>query len=762
LKNRTIEERISQEPADILGADAGAPEQLEIHPEVKKTLELFTEYENARNDWATKFQESVQFRQGAQWSKEQTEILERRGQAAIVVNRIHPIVETAKALLTYNRPQFRSTGREDSDTRTSKIYSDVMAWIWERSNGNTELKQAIDDYYVGGMGILQVFQDAHVDMGRGEVLMKSLNPLDVYIDPNSRDTYGRDAANIIILKVLTDEQAKKLFPEYENIWGNAESVMEADHYPGTNLAANEKQSFLGNTNSDHYHVKRKYYERYERIKVDFHHIFEPDTMREDLFSDDEFEEYMQETTMCVQYKDGTKNYVNDPEQVAQYMTYIEKSGSVYHMEQPEPQMNPETGEVQEMPPEMVPGEEDENSIPDSTIYLIPHTKAQFVELGYNLYNQIQQDRIKMIVSVGDKLLYTRVLPCEDYPIVLMQNIHNRNPYPESDVRLYRPLQEYVNKIRSLIIAHASTSTNVKLLIPRGSVDKKQIEEEWGRAGTSVIEFDAELGAPVVAGPVPLPNELYKNEADAKSDLEYGFGIYEMMQGAGQGAPSTYRGTVIIDEFGQRRIKSRRDDIEAALNQLCKVSVPLMQQMYTEEKIIRLVQPNNAMKEVTLNQSIYDEYTGNEIERVHDMTAGKYDIVVVAGSTLPANRWALLETYQELYKNGLIDQIEVLKKTDLVDIEGVINRSGEMAQLQNALQDAEEQIKTLQGDLQTANREDLHSKKRLEVEKFKGKMGRVSDRAEQAGELFKARIGDAQREMNNEVKSVKSEKEDGRS
>jgi len=756
LRNRTIEERMDQAPSEVLGADAGAPEQLEIHPEVKKTLELFNEYENARNDWASKFSEAKQFRNGAQWTTEQTEILERRGQAAIVVNRIHPIVETAKALLTYNRPQFRSTGREDSDTRTAKIYSDVMAWIWERSNGNTELKQAIDDYYVGGMGIIQVYQDPYVDMGRGEVLITCLNPLDVYVDPNSKNTYGRDAANIIVLKVLTDEQAKKMFPEYESIWSNADYVQEPDHYPGTSLAKNEKQTFLGDVVSDHYHTKRKYYERYERIKVSFHHVYEPDTMREDLFSDDDFQEYLSEPSMCVQYKDGSKNYVNDRDQVAQYQTFIDKMGPVYHMEQSEPQMNPETGQVEEQEPQMVPGEEDENSIPDSTVYLIPHTKAQLVDLGYNLYNQIEQDRIQMIVSVGDKLLYERVLPCEDYPIVLMQNIHNRNPYPESDVRLYRPLQEYVNKIRSLIIAHASTSTNVKLLIPRGSVDKKQIEEEWGRAGTSVIEFDAELGVPVVAGPVPLPNELYKNEADAKSDLEYGFGIYEMMQGSGQGAPSTYRGTVIIDEFGQRRIKSRRDDIEATLNQVCKVAIPLMQQMYTEEKIIRLIQPNNAMKEVTLNQSLYDEFTGKEIERVHDMTAGKYDVVVVSGSTLPANRWALLETYQELYKNGLIDQIEVLKKTDLVDIEGVINRSGEMAQLQNALQSAEEEIKNLQGDLQTANREDLHSKKRLEVEKFKGKMGRVSDRAEQAAELFKARVGDAQREMNTEVKSVKSE------
>ena len=56
------------------------------------------------------------------------------------------------------------------------------------------------------------------------------------------------------------------------------------------------------------------------------------------------------------------------------------------------------------------------------------------------------------------------------------------------------------------------------------MNKKQLEEEWAKAGTAVIEFDPELGQPIVAGPVPLPNELYKNEADAKQDIERILGI----------------------------------------------------------------------------------------------------------------------------------------------------------------------------------------------------------------------------------------------
>lgn len=66
--------------------------------------------------------EDEQFRAGVQWTKDQIDVLKKRGQSPIVVNRLHPIIETAKALLTFNKPQFRTTGRDDSDRATAKIF----------------------------------------------------------------------------------------------------------------------------------------------------------------------------------------------------------------------------------------------------------------------------------------------------------------------------------------------------------------------------------------------------------------------------------------------------------------------------------------------------------------------------------------------------------------------------------------------------------------------------------------------------------------
>ena len=138
----------------------------------------------------------------------------------------------------------------------------------------------------------------------------------------------------------------------------------------------------------------------------------------------------------------------------------------------------------------------------------------------------------------------------------------------------------------------------------------------------------------------------------------------------------------------------------------------------------------------------------DVAKFHDIGVGKYDIVVVSGSTLPTNRMALLNTYMEMYKMGLIDQVEVLKKSELVDVEGVMARHGEMQQMAQQVQALQEELKKTKGDLQTADRESVHAKKRLEVEKFSSQLDKVSNRADMASSLFQARLGDQQQQLMN--------------
>jgi len=265
-----------------------------VDSRVSLSRELFDRYRTGtRATWAKRFEEANRFRNGVQWTAKQITALKNRGHSPMVVNYMNAIIETAKALLTYHKPQFRATGREDSDRETSAAFADLFQWVWDVSTGNEHLKRAIDDYYVGGAGFLQVYQDVHADMGKGEVKFRALNPLNVYIDPNSQDVYCRDAAHILVRQILTDEQAMQIFPQFKAIIKRANQSEDYD-YPSTDLEATEDQAFNDSVEDGGYHKKREYIERYTRVKVSMYHVYEPDVGREFVFHDDEFENYAQE------------------------------------------------------------------------------------------------------------------------------------------------------------------------------------------------------------------------------------------------------------------------------------------------------------------------------------------------------------------------------------------------------------------------------------------------------------------------------------
>jgi len=702
-------------------------------PEVQLTQDLLSEYSSARQNWSKQAVEDNEFRNGKQWTKEQSDALRNKAQEPIVVNVIFSAVEQAKAMLSANKPRFQSTARETSDTEVGRLFSDLMSYVWDTSNGNVELKQCIDDYYVKGMGVMMAYTDPDKDFGRGEVCLKSLDPLEVYFDPSSKDTFCRDSGHILVAKLMSENQLIQYYPEYE------EQIKEVQETSYINIPAESRHSLY----SEDVTVKSRIsgqkitgdrelemFTRYTKIRMPYFKIYDPYSNEEYVYNTQEYEDYKKEQIVILTTADQEPLIITAEKDVRGYVQMHEQLGDTFHM-----MIDPMTG--QQMP---MAGKEHEGSIPNSTSHIDIATKDHLINSNKIMVNEIEITNIKQCVTVGDHMLYESILPIEEYPIVPFMNGFNRNPYPMSDVRLVKGLQEYINKIRSLIIAHASSSTNVKLLIPRGAVNKQQVEQDWGRAGTAVIEFDPELGSPIVASPIPLPNELYKNEADAKADIERILGIYALMQGDMGAAPQTFKGTVALDEYGQRRIKSKRDDIEEGMNQLAKVVVGLIQFVYTDQKILRLMQPNNKPKEVVLNSPLYDDI-GNVVGKINDITIGKYDIIVLSGSTLPSNRWGRFEYYMQLYQAGLIDQIELLKQTDVADMEGVLERNGQMQQLQGQVQSQAEEIKKLKGDLQTAQRESLHDRKRVEVKEFEKKLAKAEAKVEMAQQLYKTRLSD---------------------
>jgi regulator of replication initiation timing len=757
---------------------------------VEETQRLWDLYKRKRDHWEFQAREDQEYRLGRQWTKEQETTLKARGQAPIVVNRVHPAVETAKALLTANRPSFKVSPREDSDVKVANVLNQLLSYMYDISDGRAVVRQAVDDYYVTGMGYVLVYQNPQADDGKGEVMIKDIDPLDVYVDPNSRDPFFDDAASIIISRNFTKEQAKALYPQYKQAIDAATGSYESDQII-TGNTDDTGITFPGeiDTLEDNDYVRG--YERYYKVNENAYRVHEKYTGKEYRFNEEEFQQYVSTEVGLLngQILEGPNNINNaQAQQSAMRDQILEKNQKL--LEEDIHKLREEL-EVQYMEKEKQLAEQVQlgNILQDRAVLELTNTreaidkqiddtrtqamteagqvpnipnvemktKAHLISEGMIEAVPISVKKVKQCIVIGDTYLYSRILPTSNYPLVPVINLHTRTPYPMSDIRMVKGLQDYINKTRSLIIAHATTATNMKVLVPAGSVDMQEFEQKWAQPGVG-IEVDFDMGQPVVASPAPLPNELYNNEQTAKNDIDHQLGLYEMMMGNSQAAPQTYKATISLDEFGQRKIKSKLADIEGALQRVAKIAIVLMQELYQEEKIFQVVNPNNTLSEFAINKKLYDDKS-DAIAVANDITVGKYDVVYVSGSTLPSNRYAELEFYMDAYSKGLIDRQEVLKKTEVFDMEGVLERTDTIGQLEQQVQSLSEQLKKLGGDMQTMERENVHLKQKVEVEKFKTELDQTSNKAKMASSLFEKRLDDNLSMVSKEIQDAVKEKTD---
>jgi len=632
---------------------------IEQHPQSKENQELHRRWRDARADWEIEARNDIDFYHGNHFTNAESEEMQSRNQADVPMDRISPAIEKLKSVLTAKPPVFTAVPREDSDVKVASAWRTILGYVWEISNGDVHMKNAIHDYAVTGLGYLYVYIDNESDFGKGEVKFTSVNPFRVYVPPSSRDRFFQDADSIILSTILTGAQIINLYPSLgpqvdeetgEVIPGIVEelSTYREEDYPYAQNK-NSMQVFTPDVTKDlDFYQNERYQilERFFKTKVPFYRV--------------------------VDSRSGEEMVLNEQE----FSAFLEENPGVF-------------------------------------------------ERGLMSFEEVLQTRVGVVATVGEVVLYESVLNTDVYPIVPLPNLWSGTPYPKSDVSRTRPMQRLLNKLWSLALSHAQASAGLKLLVPLGSAVNglDQLEKDWANPN-AVIEIDTSQGEPHYPAPTPLASEFYRLIEQAEFYIDFIFGLPEMMHGFSEKAPQTVRGTERMMMLGSERPKSKLRDIEFSINIIGRLLYSFSKGHYTFQKIFRLIQPNNNINEVTANLYTNMEETVIDISKDRN-NIGQHDIRIEPGSTLPTSKWAEYGVYFEAYQAGLIDRTEVLKKNpEIFDKESILSRMSEIAQLQQANASLEEQVKALQGDLQTAQRESVQDKKRVAVEKFKRDLSEV--------------------------------------
>lgn len=675
--------------------------------------EEFRRYQAAQLEWQQTAGELWRFVHGEQFTPEEKSDLERLGFATVPINVIFPAVEQAVSLLTANNPSFQAVAREDSDRRIAAVISYLLNYVWVQCQARAELKRAVRDYYIMGRGVIKAYWDPEADYGRGEIIIRALNPLSVYPSPNTQDQYWRDAESIYCEHLLSKEQILKRWPDAGPLLDQLDMADET---------ARVLLSLFSPTGDP----QRPLYRVLERYAIDtlvLLHVKHLDTTYEEITYDTLEALLNRDVWAILDEQLQPRSYVTTPYQVERYAQLYEQGQD----------MGEDVRRIQLPPPQ--------EGMPPAALLLRPARLAEAHAARAVDVRKAPVRRCRYTIIMGQEIYWEGYIETDTYPVVPLQGIAGRSPYPLSDVAMVRDVQRLLNKLYMLVLANIQTGNSPKILVPRGAINLDEWLVEMRRPGVAVLQYDPmpDTPGPTVVAPQPLPNMLLNTIEGLIGLIERKLGIYSVMQGDPRQAPYTYRGTLAIDEYGQRRIRSKLDDIEGALVQLGRAVLQMAQAYYRYEKTFRIVAPNGITQTFQIGAP-FDDLSG-EVVRVRDISVGSYDVIVVSGSTLPSNRWLLQDYYLQLYQAGVIDDIEVLKKAEVVDAEGVMARKAMMMQLMAQIQQLEKMVETLSSELKKSDSEIVKLKRKLQVDTFRHQLQTFLLDLKKAKELFEARTAD---------------------
>tara|TARA_R110000744_G_scaffold222793_2_gene341636 strand:- start:4822 stop:7119 length:2298 start_codon:yes stop_codon:yes gene_type:complete len=687
----------------------------------KKKIDQIRELYNLSNNWTRsqwRFinQKGYEFAHDEQLSHDEKSALQDQGMPTFTINRILPVVEMLNFYATANSPRWQAIGVEGSDSDVAAVFSDLSDYIWNLSDGSSLYSNAINDAICKSIGYILVTVDTDMDNGMGEVLLQQPEPFDIYVDPKSRDMMFKDASYVLIRKILPKSHIAKLFPRYKRKISQASSLEGDNSYSERAISDKEQKLFLrddanaedvGVDVAGEHEPTLELFELYEKIKVSYMNVFyRIPPNKEQLKA-------IQQQVQVKMKEMATEMQVELMEQDRQMQEAVQSGKMIperYQLEmekaQKMMQQQLQAAEQEYMSRLQAEASRIENKIVSEKEYRILIKDKAFQDAIVDTV-QFYGTRIRQTICAGDKLLSEVVYPenVVDYPLIPFHYKWTGTPYPVSAVGPLVGKQREINKSHQIMVHNASLGSSLRWLYEEGSIDPDQWEQYSSSPGALLsVRPGSEKPTPIM--PAPLSNAFFSVVQQGKQDMEYLAGIYSSMQGDTQQQHETFRGMLALDEYGTRRIKQwMKHSIEPGLRQLGKVIMQISQSVYTANKRFRIIQPSAIQeeREQQINIPIYNDM-GNAIGKSMDYSSAKFDVRIIAGSTLPVNRWAYLAELKELLQFGVIDDIAVLAETDVRNKEQIAKRKSLYAQLQGQLGQLQESLKDKEGTIETLERQ----------------------------------------------------------
>lgn len=331
------------------------------------------------------------------------------------------------------------------------------------------------------------------------------------------------------------------------------------------------------------------------------------------------------------------------------------------------------------------------------------------------------------ISIGD-YGHKYYLPISGYNIIPFIDEFNDNPYPLGEVDFLMPLQKALNKFIMLALLNATLSNNMKMMAPKGAIDKAVYEDSYAIPG-SLIEYEWEQGKPEPKqiNPQPFSGAFFEFPKMLISLMEYLTGIFGVVQGNPDGAPRTASGLMSLQNYGGQKVRLLGRNMNDALSAAGDIAIELYQNYAPYNGIISYFDNlENKVKSVSYNQ--VKSVDGGNLVIDNDLSVGKFRTRCMVrqnyGSEreLKANMLANLAAQTGIGASALLKPI--LKLADIPEADEVMESIDEITKANQTISQQDENIKRLTQINQQLENQIMRKSQQVELADFEIQLSKM--------------------------------------
>jgi len=297
-------------------------------------------------------------------------------------------------------------------------------------------------------------------------------------------------------------------------------------------------------------------------------------------------------------------------------------------------------------------------------------------------------RIRWTVTAGNVVLHDDWSPYKHFTVVPYFPYFRYGKTIGLVENLLGP-QEILNKVSSQELHVINTTANSGWLVEQNSLVNMSIEELEQRGAETglVVEYKGGGAPPQKIQPNQVPTGLDRLTYKAEEHIKGISGVSDSMQGFDREDVAA-KAIAYKQQRGAVNLVKAMDNLERTDWILARNVLDIVQEYYTEHRIINITHDNATFEQETVEVNAYDEALGTI---TNDLTIGEYDIVITSTphrASLEDSQFeqarAMREIGVQIPDSVLIENSRLMRRGDLIKQLEAAQNSPE-AQMQKELQ-----------------------------------------------------------------------------